>query len=87
MHEVMIGFNTDVGIVDGIVENNGVNAVQMKILELMRSNPKITAKLIAQAVEISPRNIQVHIQSLKRLGLVERVGAAKGGHWIVKQPQ
>ena len=90
-NEVMIGFSTDTGIVESIVnnivENNGVNAVQMKILELMRSNPKITAKLIAQEVEISPRNIQVHIQSLKTLGLVERVGAAKGGYWAVKQPQ
>ena len=88
-NEVMIGFNTDVSIVgniaENVVKNIGINAMQVKIMELMRANPKITAKLIAQAVGIAPRNVQVNIQSLKALGLVERVGAAKGGHWKVKK--
>ena len=86
-NEVMIGFNTDVSIVkniaDSIVENIGINAMQVKIIELMQANPKITAKLIAQAVGIAPRNVQVNIQSLKTLGLVERIGSAKGGRWEV----
>ena len=30
---------------------------------------------------------EAHIRSLKNAGLVERVGAAKGGRWIVKQPK
>ena len=75
-NEVMIGFNTNVSIakniVDNIVENVGVNTMQVKIIELMQANPKITAKLIAQSVGIAPRNVQVNIQSLKALGLVER---------------
>jgi len=58
--------------------------MQVKILELMRTNPKITAKLIAQAVEIAPRNVQANVKSLKELGLVERVGSAKGEYWKVK---
>lgn len=83
-NEVMIGFNINDGIVENIVENDNINAMQMKILELMRKNPSITAKTIAQTVDIAPRNVQVYIQSLKALGLVERIGAAKGGHWVVK---
>ena len=39
--------------------------------------------MIAQAVGITSRNVQVNIQSLKALGLVKRVGAAKSGHWVV----
>ena len=87
---VMIGFKTDAGIVeyivDSVVENIGINDMQQRIIELMRSNPRITAKLMAEAIGIAPRNVQVHIQSLKKVGLVERIGPAKGGHWAVKQP-
>ena len=55
-----------------------------KIVERMIANPKVTAQLIAKEVGIAPRNVQIHIQSLKALGLVERISAPKGGHWIVK---
>jgi len=68
---------------DDIVDSAGVNAMQMKILALMRENPSITAKTIAQAVSIAPRNVQVYIQSLKALGFIERVGSPRGGHWVV----
>jgi len=92
-NEVMIGFNTNVSIaknivnniVDNIVDNVGVNTMQIKVMELMQANPKITAKLIAQTVGIAPRNVQVNIQSLKALGLVERISPAKGGYWKVKK--
>jgi ATP-dependent DNA helicase RecG len=87
-NEVMIRFNTDVGIVknivDNIVDNVAINPIQIKILELMQAEPKMTAKAIANEVGIAPRNVQVHIKTLKSMGLIERVGAAKGGHWAVK---
>jgi ATP-dependent DNA helicase RecG len=90
-NEVMIGFDTDVDIVkniaDNIVENVSANSVQIKILELMQAEPRITAKAIANEVGIAPRNVQVHIQTLKKIGLIERVGPAKGGHWTVKPPE
>ena len=88
-NEVMIGFNTDDGIVkniaENIVEKNYITSVQEQILELMQNNSKITAKLIAQKIGIAPRNVQVHIQTLKTMGLVERIGGAKGGYWKVKK--
>ena len=34
---------------------------------------------------IALRNVQVHIKVLKSVGLIERVGAAKGAHGIVKK--
>ena len=88
-NEVMIGFNTEAGIVenivDSIVEKNDLSEIQKNILKLMQANPKISAKAIAEAVGIAPRNVQAHIQSLKTIGMVERSGSAKGGRWIVKQ--
>ena len=83
-NEVMIGFKTDIGIVDNVVDNEGMNGVQMKILQLMRNNPKISAKTISEEIGTVIRNVQRHIKSLKEQGLVEREGPAKGGRWIVK---
>ena len=84
----MIGFNTDVGIVENFVENfveNGmINAMQAKIIELMKSDPKISAKKMSQAVGITSRSVQANIQTLKTLGFIKRVGPAKGGYWKVK---
>jgi len=31
------------------------------------------------------RNVEANINILKKSGLIERVGAAKGGYWVVKQ--
>ena len=76
----MIGFNTDVGIVENIV----VNGTQEMIIELMRANPRTTVQAIAREIGIAPRNVQVNIRTLKTMDLVERVGPAKGGSWAVK---
>ena len=79
----MIGFNTDASIVENIVENSRVNVTQIKILELMRYNPRITIEVIAREIKIAPRNVQVNIRKLKAMDLVERIGPAKGGQWVV----
>ena len=49
----------------------------------MRDNPRISARQLAEIVGIAPRNIQVHIKSLKERGLIIREGSAFGGHWVV----
>jgi len=87
-NEVMIGFNTDAGIGDGIGDNIGESSVknetQEKIIQLMHLYPTISAKAIAAEIGIAPRNVEAHISSMKKVGLVERIGSAKGGHWVVK---
>ena len=66
-------------------EKFGENQSQMKIISIMRRNPKASAKLIADEIGLTARGIEKCISILKALGLVERVGAAKGGHWEVKK--
>jgi ATP-dependent DNA helicase RecG len=87
-NEVMIGFNTDAGIVENIAENivvnHGVSETQQTIIDLIRGNARISAKAIAGEIGISPRNVQAHLRSLKEAGYIERVGPATGGRWIVK---
>jgi ATP-dependent DNA helicase RecG len=87
-NEVMIGFYADVAIVDNIVENIVEKALltnaQSRIVKMISDNPRITTKALAEEIGIAQRNVQVHIKTLREMGLVERVGAAKGGHWVVK---
>jgi len=89
----MIGFAvaTDVGrnvvenVVGNVVENKtDLDEVNAKILGLMHENPRITAKIIAETLGITPRHAQRSIKFLKDARLIERVGPDKGGHWIVK---
>ena len=60
------------------------NGTQRSILRLMMAQPTISAKGIAEEIGISPRGVQKSISALKKRGLVERIGPAKGGHWLVK---
>ena len=63
------------------------NDTQKAIIRLMIEQPKISAKTISEKVGISSRGVQKSIDILKKRGLVERIGAAKGGHWVVKIPE
>jgi len=86
-NEVMIGFNTEPQFVekfvDEFVEKFIETDVQRTIIGLMLEQPTISAKAIADKVGMTSRGVQKNIDALKNAGLVERVGAAKGGHWVV----
>jgi len=81
-----IGENIGDSIGENIGENIGdnLNATQSKILQLMKTTATISGKDIAESIGISQRNVEANIRILKKMGLVERVGSAKGGHWVVK---
>ena len=81
-----IGDSIGENIGDSIGENIGdnLNATQSKILQLMKTTATISGKDIAESIGISQRNVEANIRILKKMGLVERVGSAKGGHWVVK---
>lgn len=53
------------------------------IVEAMRDNPKVSAKVLAQSLGLSITAVEKNIQALKTQGLVQRIGPAKGGHWEV----
>ncbi|MDW7658020.1 MAG: Fic family protein [Bacillota bacterium] len=66
-------------------EKFGEKQTQKKIIALMRLNPKISAKALGEAINLTTRGIEKSISALKKAGVIERVGSAKGGHWVVKQ--
>ena len=53
------------------------------MLKFMRDDPKVTVKVLAQSLSLSTTAVEKNIQFLKSHGYVQRIGAAKGGHWKV----
>ncbi|MEA1985274.1 MAG: winged helix-turn-helix transcriptional regulator, partial [Euryarchaeota archaeon] len=56
---------------------------QQNILTLIQKNPTISRKELSATLNINQSAIQKHIDKLKEMGLLGRVGAARGGHWEV----
>ena len=54
-----------------------------KVLHYLRSNPKASAKEMANLFGLSQRAIEYQLRSLRQEGYIRRDGSAKGGQWIV----
>lgn len=64
-------------LVGGLVEN------QKKILKFTADNPRISKREMAKKIGISTTAIDKNINTLKKRGLLRRIGGAKGGYWEV----
>jgi len=69
------------GLVDGLVD--GLVESQKKILKLMKKSPQISKEEMARKIGISTTALDKNINTLKKKGLLTRIGPAKGGHWKV----
>ncbi|GHV30490.1 hypothetical protein FACS1894177_03160 [Bacteroidia bacterium] len=56
-----------------------------KMLLLMKQNPNITIRQLIELIGIKERAIINNINKLKKSGLLERIGADKGGYWKINQ--
>lgn len=54
-----------------------------KILRLMRENPQITNKELADACGITEDGVYWNTKKLRKNNIIRRVGGDKGGHWEV----
>ena len=57
----------------------------LKILGLIKQNPKISRKELCGELGINPSAVQKHIEKLKDANKIERIGGAKGGEWRVNE--
>ena len=60
-----------------------VTTKQAIVLDLIRKNPSMSRKDIADKLGINESAIQKHLDVLKAKGVIKRVGPDKGGHWEV----
>jgi ATP-dependent DNA helicase RecG len=70
---------------DRLGERLGEN--QIKMLSLILDNKNITINDMSNMLEISTTGVEKHISKLKKLGLIHRIGSAKGGHWEVVEDE
>ncbi|GCC10022.1 divergent AAA domain protein [archaeon] len=54
-----------------------------KILELIKENPEITRKELAELINITEDGVKYHLTKLKKQKKIKRIGPDKGGHWEV----
>ena len=57
---------------------------EIKILKLIEDNKHITTKELSEHIKISTTAIDNNISKLKKKGILERIGSAKGGYWKIK---
>jgi len=57
--------------------------VRRKILALLKAEPRLAAREIAERPEITQRAVEKQIAKLREDGRLRRIGSARGGHWEV----
>ena len=55
-----------------------------KIIAFLSEDGKLSASTLAEKIGISAKAIEKHLANLKADGIIERIGPAKGGYWIVR---
>ena len=53
------------------------------MVDLMKAETKITAKQIAERLNISFDGVRYHIKNLRANGRIKREGSTKSGKWTV----
>ena len=57
------------------------------VLDMIRTNPTISANEAGRLLNLSPRMIRKYISVLKAAGLLERVGSNKSGYWKLREDE
>ena len=68
---------------DALIKDVGVN--EGKILALIHLNNRISAKMLAEQLVLSMRQVERLITVLKKKEYLVGMGSAKGGYWIVNR--
>ncbi len=78
--------NTKSSEPENVIKNFTENFTEniKKILEFISGKPTITVEELSESIGISRRAIINNTNKLKKKGLLQRIGPAKGGYWKVK---
>ena len=59
-----------------------LNECQLDILQIIKGNPTVTRKILAEMLGINESAVQKHLEALKENGVIRHVGKTRG-HWEV----
>ena len=59
-----------------------LNERQLDILQIIKDNPTVTRKILAEMLGINESAVQKHLETLKENGVIRHVGKTRG-HWEV----
>lgn len=82
-------FRVELTTISGKVKNLPVNLpvnlpeTQQDIIKNILTNSKVTYDELAGITGKTRETIRVHINKLKKMGVIKRFGSDKGGHWQV----
>jgi len=61
-----------------------INPSQLKIIEELERNPKLSQWELSQKIGINDRNVRRNMRLLRLMGIVRRIGPNhKDGHWEI----
>lgn len=67
-----------------LIDTHILNKSEERLLGMLRQNGKLTISQMSEQMGLSMSGIKKIIQSLKKTGILIRVGASKSGEWVVK---
>ena len=54
-----------------------------RILALLKAEPRITRRLMAERIGLTPSGVKYHLTKLRKAGIIRHVGPTKAGRWEV----
>jgi ATP-dependent DNA helicase RecG len=63
------------------IEKTTQETTQEMILRLIKTNPAITRKGLAEKTGLTPDGVKYHLKKLREQGVIRHVGATKKGYW------
>ncbi len=75
-------YRNSIGPGDGTFEASAATT-QEKILALLREDPELTRKALAEHIGITLSGVKYHLANLRKAGRIRRVGSARKGRWEI----
>lgn len=69
------------GSIGGAIES--LTEAQLSVLKVIKENPSLSYRKMVEKLGINPSAVQKHLEKLKGLGVIERIGGTRG-YWQVK---
>jgi len=77
-----VGENVTDNVTDNVTENVTENRLE-QIFKILRNTPTISFNGLSEQIHVARMTIYRDIEKLKKMGLIKRIGQAKGGYWEV----